>query len=81
LISFLVMLSCLPAFADAGDRTVTQFQHTAWTAKDGAPTTIVSIAQTADGYLWLGTLSGLFRFDGVRFEQYQPRSDGNLCRR
>jgi signal transduction histidine kinase/ligand-binding sensor domain-containing protein len=78
LISFLVMLSCVPAFADAGDRTITQFQHTAWTAKDGAPTTIVSIAQTADGYLWLGTLSGLFRFDGVRFEQYQPRSGGNF---
>ena len=25
-------------------------------------------AQTPDGYLWLGTTAGLFRFDGVRFQ-------------
>jgi len=78
LIGLLGMLSSVPALADAGDRTISQFQHTAWTAKDGAPTTILSMAQTADGYLWLGTLNGLFRFDGVRFEQYQPRSGGNF---
>ncbi|HWB97142.1 MAG TPA: two-component regulator propeller domain-containing protein, partial [Bryobacteraceae bacterium] len=31
------------------------------------PGTIYAIAQTQDGYLWLGTQSGLVRFDGVRF--------------
>jgi hypothetical protein len=38
------------------------------TFKQGAPENARSVAQTIDGYLWLGTASGLFRFDGVRFE-------------
>ena len=54
------------------DRTIAQFYHTAWTIEDGAPSGIYRLAQTKDGYLWLGTFSGLFRFDGVRFERYQP---------
>jgi signal transduction histidine kinase/ligand-binding sensor domain-containing protein len=49
-------------------------QHTAWTARDGAPSNIRNIEQTADGWLWLGGDEGLYRFDGVKFELYQPRS-------
>ena len=49
-------------------------QHTAWTFKDGAPGEIYALAQTTDGYLWLGTATGLFRFDGIRFEPYKPQS-------
>lgn len=44
-------------------------QHTSWTAGDGAPTGINAIAQTPDGWLWIGSATGLFRFDGVRFER------------
>ena len=29
--------------------------------------TPVAIAQTQDGYIWIGTQAGLVRFDGVRF--------------
>jgi ligand-binding sensor domain-containing protein/two-component sensor histidine kinase len=51
-----------------------QFQHTAWTEQNGAPSQIFATAQTTDGYLWLGTANGLFRFDGVTFELYRlPR--------
>jgi signal transduction histidine kinase/ligand-binding sensor domain-containing protein len=64
---------CVYGWSLEFDRTITQFHHTTWTSKEGAPAVILSIAQTTDGYLWLGSLSGLFRFDGVRFEQYQPR--------
>ena len=53
-------------------RSITQFHHTAWTARDGAPSQISALAQTADGYLWIGSARGLFRFDGVRFERYTP---------
>jgi PAS domain S-box-containing protein len=34
------------------------------------------LAQSADGYLWLGSPDGLYRFDGVVFEHYQPQSGG-----
>ena len=54
------------------DRTIAQFHHTAWTAKDGAPSQITALAQTTDGFLWIGTARGLFRFDGVQFERYTP---------
>jgi signal transduction histidine kinase/ligand-binding sensor domain-containing protein len=55
-------------------RTIPQFKHTSWTAEDGAPTNIWALAQSADGYLWLGAASGLYRFDGVTFESI-PRAD------
>ena len=60
------------------DRTIRQFHHTAWTAKDGAPSQIGVLAQTQDGYLWIGTARGLFRFDGMRFEQYKALDGGTL---
>jgi PAS domain S-box-containing protein len=50
-----------------GQRIIHQF----WTFKQGAPEVVESLAQTTDGYLWLGAESGLFRFDGVRFEPFQ----------
>lgn len=44
--------------------------HSAWTARDGAPTNITSLAQTSDGYLWIGTPLGLHRFDGLKFSNF-----------
>lgn len=42
-----------------------------WTSDDGLPNnTVGGLAQTPDGYLWLGTPNGLTRFDGVRFEDF-----------
>ena len=41
---------------------------------EGAPGEVRALAQTTDGYLWLGTATGLFRFDGIRFEPYNPQS-------
>jgi ligand-binding sensor domain-containing protein/signal transduction histidine kinase len=39
-----------------------------WEADDGLPeNAVTSVTQTRDGYLWLGTLNGLVRFDGIRF--------------
>ena len=50
------------------DRRVSQYGHTAWRVQDGYFAGSVSaITQTADGYIWIGTESGLFRFDGMRF--------------
>ena len=49
-----------------------QLDHTAWTLRDGAPADITGLAQTPDGFLWLSSPQGLFRFDGIRFERYEP---------
>jgi signal transduction histidine kinase/ligand-binding sensor domain-containing protein len=52
---------------------VSQYAHTAWKVSDGFVKGITfAIAQTPDGYLWLGTEAGLFRFDGVRAVEWQP---------
>jgi signal transduction histidine kinase/ligand-binding sensor domain-containing protein len=54
-------------------RDISQYAHTAWKIRDGfAKSEIILIAQTPDGYLWLGTESGLLRFDGVRAVPWQP---------
>ena len=36
------------------------------------PGPVRAIAQTPDGYLWLATNTGLFRFDGIRFVLWDP---------
>jgi len=60
-----------PAHALNPAKAITQFIHSVWQARDGLPqNTITAIAQTPDGYLWLGTREGLARFDGVRFTVY-----------
>src|ERR1700744_2820862 len=40
--------------------------------------TVTSIAQTSDGYLWVGTYNGLARFDGERFVTFDPVSQPEL---
>ncbi len=69
-------LACSYSVAFGSDRTIAQFAHTVWGSKDGAPSAVGALAQTSDGYLWLGGTDGLYRFDGVLFEHYQPQSGG-----
>ncbi len=43
-----------------------------WQAERGLPQSIITgVAQTPDGYLWVSTLDGLARFDGVRFQMFK----------
>jgi signal transduction histidine kinase/ligand-binding sensor domain-containing protein len=45
-----------------------------WTEKNGLPQNeVFAITQTSDGYLWLGTPSGLTRFDGTDFKLYEDK--------
>jgi signal transduction histidine kinase/ligand-binding sensor domain-containing protein len=69
----LIVFRCGPTFALDRDRSIVQFNHTAWSENDGAPSEISALAQTEDGYLWIGSARGLFRFDGVKFEEYKPQ--------
>ena len=62
-----LLLGTPPVLALNPSLDIGQYGHTAWTARDGfSAGTIFAIAQTPDGYLWLGSEFGLFRFDGVQ---------------
>lgn len=59
-----------PTFAD--------YNHSIWTASDGAPVQVTRMAQTPDGWLWLGTPNGLYRFDGVHFYPFAAANGAHL---
>src|SRR4051812_16059758 len=70
-----MLLFSLPASALDPERALTQYSRTVWTQASGLPQdTIRAIAQTADGYLWLGTNEGLARFDGYDFVSFTKES-------
>jgi signal transduction histidine kinase/ligand-binding sensor domain-containing protein len=67
------------AFALDPSLDISQYAHTAWTVRDGFSLgNIYAMTQTPDGYLWLGTEFGLFRFDGVRSVLWQPPAGQHL---
>jgi signal transduction histidine kinase/streptogramin lyase len=70
---------CVPLFGLNPASQLSQYAHTAWRIQDGlfdgAP---FSVVQTADGYLWIGTNSGLLRFDGVQFVPWVPPAGQQL---
>jgi signal transduction histidine kinase/ligand-binding sensor domain-containing protein len=58
---------------------LSQYSHASWRVRDGVLKDAVSaIAQTRDGYLWLGTQFGVIRFDGVRYQAWQPPTGQHL---
>ena len=60
-------------------RHISQYGHTAWRMQDGYfPGQPERITQTTDGYVWVGTGAGLFRFDGVRFVPWSSLSEEQL---
>ena len=74
--SFLAILACCLSSQAAS----INLHHTSWTARDGAPAMALSITQTKDGWLWLGGPAGLYRFDGMQFEQFSPSNEALLTR-
>jgi len=63
----LILITAPSLFALNPNLSLSQYLHTSWTQEEGNPLPPVNaLAQTADGYLWLGTDKGLLRFDGMR---------------
>lgn len=70
---------CVCGFALNPALDISQYGHKAWTVRDGFSVgTIFAMAQTPDGYLWLGSEFGLFRFDGVRSIPWRPPAGQHL---
>jgi signal transduction histidine kinase/ligand-binding sensor domain-containing protein len=68
-----------PAAALDTSRQISQYGHTAWRIEDGVFAGTPNVmAQTTDGYLWIGTQAGLMRFDGVRFVSWRPPEGNEL---
>jgi signal transduction histidine kinase/ligand-binding sensor domain-containing protein len=67
-----------PASALNPRRALTQYTRTVWNQEHGLPQdTVRAIAQTKDGYLWLGTDEGLAQFDGYDFVVFN-KENGTL---
>lgn len=50
-----------------------------WSTRDGLPDNeVISVIQSRDGYLWLGTLNGLVRFDGIHFTVFDQHNTPGL---
>jgi ligand-binding sensor domain-containing protein/signal transduction histidine kinase len=61
------------------EKPLAHYKVDTWTEDTGFPgSEITAIQQSSDGYLWIGTGSGLFRFDGVRFVVYDKSSTPRL---
>lgn len=65
---------CAPGTAPAQNAPIAfaPYKHDRWPLEAGAPSRINAIAQTGDGFLWIGSVEGLFRFDGLSFEKFGP---------
>jgi ligand-binding sensor domain-containing protein len=73
----LAVMACLLSEAHALDphRKFSQSVREKWSAANGLPGGAVhAIAQSPDGYLWIGTDKGLVRFDGFNFLPVPPQS-------
>lgn len=80
-LTLLLAVSFAPA-AHALDpaKSITQYLQTAWTSEAGLPeNSVQAIAQTTDGFLWVGTQEGLARFDGEHFVTYTRHSTPGLA--
>ncbi len=56
-----------------------QYRHSSWSKNEGLPDPQVNaVLRTRDGFLWVGTRSGLARFDGVRFTLFHSRHEPAL---
>src|SRR3954454_23992137 len=61
-------------------RSMRQYVHRVWQTEQGLPqNSVVAIAQTPDGYLWIGTQEGLGRFDGMRFSVFDATNTPALA--
>lgn len=75
--NLVVAAAWLALFVSANATTDVRFK--VWNTENGLPqNSVVGIAQTHDGYIWLATFDGLARFDGVRFKIFRKHDTPEL---
>lgn len=75
----MLILCAIPSNALDPHRAISQYARDHWAIENEFPGGAVSaIAQTPDGFLWIGTEKGLFRFDGLNFRVFQQASPESL---
>ena len=58
------------------EKAISQYVHDVWTTANGLPQNdVLALAQTPDGFIWLGTEGGLIRFDGVEFRTFNEENE------
>lgn len=68
----LVLATAAHASVPDDELSISQFRHTAWKSDGVVPGHLNQILQSKDGYLWIASVDGLSRFDGVTFETFSP---------
>lgn len=59
------MIAPVLVFALDPGRLITSYGHLSWLTREDLPhSSVNAVVQTRDGYLWIGTIEGLARFDG-----------------
>jgi PAS domain S-box-containing protein len=67
------------SYALTPDRDIAQYAHRSWKIDDGYfSSNPYSLAQDNDGYLWIGTDHGLYRYDGGQFSRWNPPAGTHL---
>ena len=73
----IVLVTARDAGAGTESHSGSDYAIQVWQVEHGLPdSSVTSIAQTPDGYLWFGTFNGLVRFNGVRFQIFDTRTPG-----
>ena len=76
-VAALTLAAVVPASVSAqtfaAHKVFGRYQQAVWQEPQGLPqNTVFSMTRTRDGYLWLATVEGAARFDGVRFTVFDP---------
>ena len=76
---FISLLAFFPLAALDPGKSITQYRLDIWEKEPGLEqNSVFAIAQTHDGFIWLGTLEGLLRFDGNRFKIFNKTNTSEL---
>jgi signal transduction histidine kinase/ligand-binding sensor domain-containing protein len=67
-----LMAACPFGSAANTDAGLWRYAHRAWSAQNSPLSRVGTIAQTPDGYLWLGVDPNIIRFDGMQFVVWTP---------